>query len=127
MGIGLRNRWRIAGVLLTASLLMALAELAFAVERRLLEEVIVTAQRIEENASKVPMSVSAFTDATLKDRQIIGISDLQLNVPNMSYVPDNFGGAELTVRGIGVVIGGDDRSAAGICRRQPHGRNYGVR
>ena len=66
-----------------------------------IEEIIVTAQRHEEAASKVPMSVSAFTDAMIRDRQIIGLFDLQVNVPNLSYSQELFGGSRIAVRGIG--------------------------
>jgi len=68
---------------------------------RYLEEVIVTAQRVEQSAQDVPMSVSAFTDTDLKDRQIIGIWDLQANVPNLTYTQENFGSSKLTIRGVG--------------------------
>ncbi len=90
--------------------LLAHSGLSFAVESRLIEEVIVTAQRFEENASKVPISVSAFTDALINDRQIILISDLQLNVPNFSYSRQNFGSGRISIRGIGdlfLVAGGN--------------------
>ncbi len=36
----------------------------------------------------------------IKDRQIVGVSDLQANVPNLTYTQDNFGGAKVTIRGI---------------------------
>jgi outer membrane receptor protein involved in Fe transport len=66
-----------------------------------IEEVIVTAQRIEEPASKVPISLSAFTDVMMSDRQIIGIKDLQVNVPNLTYTQESFYGAKVVIRGIG--------------------------
>ena len=69
--------------------------MALAAEDYLIEEIPVIAQRIEENARKVPISVSAFTDAMIEDRQIIGISDLQINVPNLSYTQQNFGGSRI--------------------------------
>ena len=66
----------------------------------------VTAQRTEENARTVPMSISAFTETMIKDRQIIGITDLQLNTPNLTYSQDNFGDAKVVIRGIGDTAGG---------------------
>ena len=80
---------------------------------RLIEEINVTAQRIEEDAQTVPMSVSAFGEPTMEERQIVRISDLQLNVPNLSYIPDNFGGARVTIRGVGVLSSADSRGPAG--------------
>jgi iron complex outermembrane receptor protein len=70
-------------------------------DKPLIEEVVVTAQRIEQNASDVPIALSAYSDPEIRDRQIIGIWDLELNVPSFSYVPNNFGGAQITIRGIG--------------------------
>ncbi len=79
-----------------------------------IEEVIVNAQRVDEAASKVPISVSAFTEADIDDRQIIALSDLQLNVPNLGFVPNNFGASELSIRGIGAARSfGGTRGAAG--------------
>ena len=72
-----------------------------ATDKPLIEEVVVTAQRIEQNASDVPIALSAYTVSDIRDRQIIGIWDLELNVPSFSYVPNNFGGAQITIRGIG--------------------------
>jgi outer membrane receptor protein involved in Fe transport len=79
----------------------------------LIEEVLVTAQRIEEAASKVPIALSAFDADDIRDRQIIGISDLQLSVPNFSYIPDGIAKAVVAVRGIGTLITTTDRSGAG--------------
>ena len=76
-------------------------ETILAAEDRRIEEILVTAQRIEENPRTVPIAVSAFTDAMIKDRQIIGIGDLQINVRNLTHTPDNFGGSKVTIRGIG--------------------------
>ena len=77
-----------------------------AAEDPVIEEIMVTAQRTEENARTVPMSISAFTETMIKDRQIIGITDLQLNTPNLTYSQDNFGGAKVVIRGIGDTAGG---------------------
>ena len=90
------------------------AGIVLAAEDYRIEEILVMAQRIEENSQKVPMAVSAFTDSMIEDRQIIGIVDLQLNVPNFSYIPNNFGSGRVTIRGIGELLsGGSDREAAG--------------
>ena len=49
----------------------------WASEERLIEEIIVMAQRVEEDLQKVPIAVSAFTDTAIDDRQIVGLEDLQ--------------------------------------------------
>src|SRR5580765_2985324 len=68
------------------------------------EEITVTAQRTEENIQDVPIAVTAFTGAMLADKQIINTSDLQLNTPNMSFTADNFGGSNVSIRGVGALV-----------------------
>ena len=65
-----------------------------------IEEVIVTAQRTEQSLQDVPISVSAFTDEVLGDRQIEYASDLQLQVPGLSYSSNSFSGGGFSIRGI---------------------------
>src|SRR5262245_29165248 len=68
------------------------------------EEITVTAQRTEENIQDVPIAVTAFTGTMLADKQIINTSDLQLNTPNMSFTVDNFGGSNVSIRGVGALV-----------------------
>jgi len=70
----------------------------------LLEELIVTAQRIEENIQDVPISVSSLSAQALEDRQTINPSDLQLNVPNVSFTATNFGNFSFSIRGVGRLV-----------------------
>ena len=65
------------------------------------EEVIVTAQRTEQSLQDVPISVSAFSEEILSDRQIEYASDLQLQVPGVTYSADWFSQVvDLLIRGI---------------------------
>lgn len=67
---------------------------------RLIEEIIVTAQKREENLQDVPISVQAFSSEALDARGIEEPKALQLVTPGMQY--DNFGGFSLIyLRGIG--------------------------
>ena len=71
-----------------------------------IEEVLVTAQRVEESVQDVPVAVTALTGDLLAEKQVITTSDLQLNAPNVSFTATNFGGSSLSIRGIGnLVIG----------------------
>ncbi len=56
----------------------------------MIEETIVTAQRVEQSVQDVPIAVTALSEIVLEARQIIGVSDLQLNTPNMSFSATNF-------------------------------------
>ncbi|MFU8816017.1 MAG: TonB-dependent receptor, partial [Pseudomonadales bacterium] len=69
-----------------------------------IEEIVVTAQRRAEGLQNVPISVSAFDADALDARQIEGFSDLQFNVPNVSYSKGNFAGDNFQIRGIGTLL-----------------------
>ena len=69
-----------------------------------IEEVIVTAQRTEESVQDVPIAVTALTGDMLEDKGIITVSDLQMNAPNVSFTPTNFGSNSFSIRGIGRLV-----------------------
>jgi outer membrane receptor protein involved in Fe transport len=71
-------------------------------DTQVIDIVIVTAQRREENLLDVPIAVAAFSGEALERRQIDQATDLQLNVPNVSYTKTNFTGSNFQIRGIGV-------------------------
>ena len=72
-----------------------------------IEEVIVTAQRQSESVQDVPIAVTAMSGEMMQDKQVLAATDLQLNAPNVSFTPTNFGGSSFSIRGIGsLVIGG---------------------
>ena len=69
-----------------------------------IEEVVVTAQRVSESIQDVPIAVTALTGQMLEDKQVITVSDLQMNAPNVSFTNTNFGGNSLSIRGIGRLL-----------------------
>src|SRR5262245_18872532 len=71
-------------------------------DTQVIDVVIVTAQRREENLIDVPIAVAAFSSEALERRQIDQATDLQLNVPNVSFTKTNFTGSNFQLRGIGV-------------------------
>jgi outer membrane receptor protein involved in Fe transport len=85
--------------LATVALVMGFQIPAFA--QGAFEEVVVTAQRIEESLQDVPIAVTALSSDDLDEKQIITFSDLQLNVPGLNFGQTNFGGASINIRGIG--------------------------
>lgn len=66
-----------------------------------LEEVLVTARRRSESLQSVPVSVSAFSDARLKDLQADDISGIQYSVPNLYLDRGDASNAVIFMRGIG--------------------------
>ena len=73
---------------------------------RPIEEIIVTAQRVEENASKVPIAINAFDEMGIEDRHIIGIEDLRVFVPNFAFTTTNTVDAVASIRGVGTLSSG---------------------
>src|SRR5688500_17099740 len=54
-----------------------------------LEEIIVTARRIEENQQKIPVAVTTLTASTMERRNVVAVNDLQFSVPNLQIKPGN--------------------------------------
>ena len=67
-----------------------------------LEEIVVTAQRREQSLQDVPVSVTAFTGATLENLKITEASQYLQMTPNVSYTEDGQVGA----RGISIAMRG---------------------
>lgn len=68
------------------------------------DEIIVTAQRREESAQRVPIALSAFSQSDLDNAGVQGGPDLQLAVPNTTFSKDAFFGNNFQIRGIGTQI-----------------------
>ncbi len=68
-----------------------------------LEEVVVTAQRVDQKLQKVPVAETAFSKAALEKHSISDIEDVQFHVPSLSIVEqaDN-GSLTIGMRGINV-------------------------
>ncbi|WP_408587925.1 TonB-dependent receptor [Novosphingobium sp.] len=78
-----------------------------------LDEIVVTAQKREQNLQKVPATVVALSSEALQTRQIQDITGLQAEVPSL-VVGNFYGTSLLTLRGIstGLTSGAEDPSVA---------------
>lgn len=64
-----------------------------------LEELVVTARRREENIQDVPISISAFSEQTLRDFNAVGLEDIAELTPGVQF--REIGGTpEITMRGL---------------------------
>ena len=54
-----------------------------------LEDIVVTARRVEENLQKVPVAVTAISAKQLEARKVTTVSDIQFSVPNLQIKPSN--------------------------------------
>jgi iron complex outermembrane receptor protein len=88
-----------------------LAQTRPAATSRTVEELIVTAQKREESAQDVPISLTALSGEDLERRGVIGFQDLSTNVPSLRFGSGVTGGENvITLRGIGsqnTTSGGD--------------------
>ncbi len=57
---------------------------AHAQDAGVLEEIVVTAQRIEQNLQDVPMAVTAFSGDELQKRQVVDFEQLVLYTPGLN-------------------------------------------
>jgi len=64
------------------------------------DEVIVTAQRVEQSLQDVPISVSAFSADQIAEQQIETGGDLQIVVPSLTFQKDGARGGQFAIRGI---------------------------
>ena len=75
------------------------ANTADASDKGMLEEVVVTAEKKSELASKTPVALSAFNGDTLKTAGIVSVADIQNIAPGVSMGRDNFG-VNINIRGV---------------------------
>jgi outer membrane receptor protein involved in Fe transport len=66
-----------------------------------IQDIIVTANKREENINKVGLSITAVSGSELKERQIVSLSDLASVVPGLSFAPSGNNTPIFTLRGVG--------------------------
>jgi iron complex outermembrane receptor protein len=95
----------LAPILLASTMLSGIPA-AIAAETTTLEEVVVTAQKREENLQRVPMNVQAITNQKLQDLHLNNFTDFQLYMPSVTFAVSGQGSnggpgfANITMRGI---------------------------
>ena len=110
------SRWLLTGVfsLLAPNWLLAeeTAIRIFDTKGELIDEIIVTARKREENVQDVPISVSAFSAETIEATRMQGLTDIAIRTPNFLIGQQGPTAPELTIRGIGSTDreSGSDRS-----------------
>jgi iron complex outermembrane receptor protein len=70
--------------------------------QNVLDEIIVTAQKREQNLQDVALAVTAVTSDMMDARGIDSALDLQFSVPGLTIGNTAFGTAQVTMRGVGV-------------------------
>jgi iron complex outermembrane receptor protein len=75
------------------------------------EEIVVTAQRRNENVQNVPMTIQATTGATLKSLNVTTLDGLLKYTPNVTYGNNGPGQGNIFMRGLSAGFAGDQSSA----------------
>ena len=77
-------------------------------QQQLLEEVVVTARKVEENIHEAPITVNAMTEAQLEDAGVTQTADYIQFIPNVTLAESQtIGTSFLTVRGLSRVRNGE--------------------
>ena len=90
-------------------IILAIVTTTSAFARSVLEEVVVTAQRREQNLQDVPVSVTVFTGPFIDQANIRSPTDYLNLTPNVSFTEDGQSGA----RGLGIGIRGVNNLVTG--------------
>jgi iron complex outermembrane receptor protein len=93
-----------AGLLISTTALSQ-APLVAEAENNLLEEVIVTARKIEESVQDIPMSVQVLSRGFLENADVTRLFELQFNIPGLVVNDVGMFGAGFSLRGIADQIG----------------------
>ena len=78
-----------------------------------LDEVVVTARRVEERLQDVPISITVFNQSQLEDRNVLSIQDLATYTPSLS-APGTFGSDNATFAIRGFVQAGNTTPSVGV-------------
>lgn len=84
-----------------------------------LEEIVVTARRRDEHIQSVPIAITAFTQATLTQNNVMSAEDLQFYVPSMTVASPNRDTAFVSVRGQGGFSPGGSPSVTSYLNEVP--------
>ena len=100
------RRVGLGGGALAAAISIQLAAHAQAPSSGSLEEITVTARRVEENLQDTPLAVSVFSGDELTERQVFETTELDQLVPNLQFADNaplagNNSSSQVFIRGIG--------------------------
>lgn len=85
-----------------------------------IDEIIVTAQKRQENIQDVPIAVSAFSGTDLEEKRLDGAYDLQNSVPNLVFTGGTGSTPNFNIRGVGSGVGIGSTGDSGVL---PHHNN----
>ena len=111
------NTARFALAMLPAGVAMAFGPATVAAQESgaAIEEIIVTAQRREQNLQDVPIAISAFTAETIEKNMFADVSDYVTKVPNASFITNGARSRrQISIRGVTNFLGFVGTSTTGF-------------
>jgi iron complex outermembrane receptor protein len=95
--------WIVVATVMLPALLMPMASLAqeAPLSTGQIKEIVVTAEKWEQSANTVGMSITAATGEVLRDRGITSVMDLTRLVPDLTIQQSSFNSTSFTLRGVG--------------------------
>src|SRR3984893_4268385 len=102
----MRMNWLISRLAASSIVVLSFGEIGAAVAQEGLQEIIVTARRVEERLQDVPISISVLNQQQLENRNVVNSQDLAAYVPSLS-ANTNFGtdNSSFAIRGFVQDIG----------------------
>lgn len=79
---------------------LCVSAIVFAKEAKPLSDVVVTAQKMEENILDIPIALSIFDEISIEDKNLKDLEDLTYFVPNLSVINLGFGPYQPVMRGV---------------------------
>ena len=101
-----------SGLSLNAPAHAAEADAALDASSNTVQEIIVSANRRDERAQDVPMTIQAFSGQALSDQHITTLDDLVKMTPNISFANNGPGQGNIYMRGLSTGFAGGQSSAA---------------
>ncbi len=92
------NKFLPVGIILVASSLCTASAMA---QQRVIEEVIITAQKTKQSIQDVPISVTAINGEFMRDAGISDLKELSVYVPNVRIDANDPGSPQIFIRGFG--------------------------
>ena len=99
------NSWLI-GVSLFSALSLSSPTFSQETPDALLDEIVVTAQKREQELFEIPIAISAFSGSQLERSGISDLTGLTEQVPGLEISPSEAGGGTVFIRGIGTAVQG---------------------
>lgn len=90
-----------ASMLTLPSVMLLTSQAAMAQQESVLEEILVTARKREENVLEIPESIATFTATFIEQANINGLEDIGLLVPNLYMSRRLDGFPNVSIRGLG--------------------------